>query len=255
MSQNSGCQAGSPSNGGVVMAQISLRDNGIRPMEGFYASEVRTPRPRPIQTFLPMGYEPNYPYPLIVFLHGHGSSEERVLKLAPKLSRRNFICIALRGNEVAETRGNSRIGYSWNLGDAAVEDYVFRPIEQTRRQFHVHSERVFLAGICEGASQAYGLAMANGQSFAGLISLNGCMPRTNRPLLRPHAVRHLQVFIGHGVANSVVPMNLAKEDHKLLYTAGLEVAYNSYPTNHRIHENMLRDVNRWVIDRIQKMDS
>jgi predicted esterase len=65
----------------------------------------------------------------------------------------------------------------------------------------------------------------------------------------------LQVFIGHGVANSVTPMSMAREDHKLLYSAGLDVSFNSYATNHRIHENMLRDVNRWVIDRIQKMDA
>ena len=97
--------------------------------------------------------------------------------------------------------------------------------------------------------------MAHGPSFAGLISLNGMMPRSNRPLLRPQSVRHLQVFIGHGVANSIVPLSMAREDHKLLYTAGLDVNFNTYPTNHRLHEGMLRDVNRWVIDRIQKMDS
>ena len=50
-------------------------------------------------------------------------------------------------------------------------------------------------------------------------------------------------------------MSMAREDHKLLYSAGLDVSFNSYATNHRIHENMLRDVNRWVIDRIQKMDA
>ncbi|MCY2940004.1 MAG: hypothetical protein NTV55_16855 [Planctomycetota bacterium] len=237
------------------MAQTGLRDNMVRPLEGFYASEVRLPRPRPLQTFLPMGYEPNYPYPLIVFLHGHGSSEERVLKLAPKFSRRNFICIALRGNEVAEARPDGRIGYSWNPNDSMVEDYVFKSIEQTRRQFHVHSERIFLAGICEGASQAYGLSMSHGPSFAGLISLNGCMPRVHRPLLRPNSVRHLQVFIGHGMANSVVPLSLAKEDQRLLYSAGLDVSFTSYPTNNKLHEGMFGDVNRWVIDRIQKMDA
>ena len=50
----------------------------IRPAEGFYTSEVHAPSRLPVLTFLPTGYEPNYPYPLLVFFHGHGSSEEQV---------------------------------------------------------------------------------------------------------------------------------------------------------------------------------
>src|SRR5260370_24343047 len=65
--------------------------------EGFYTSEVQAPQGRPLRTFLPTRYEPNYPYPVLVFLHGHGSSEEQILRLAPRLGRRNYICIGLRG--------------------------------------------------------------------------------------------------------------------------------------------------------------
>ena len=50
-----------------------------------------------VRTFLPTGYEPNYAYPLLVFFHGHGGNEEQVLRLSPRLSRRNYICIGLRG--------------------------------------------------------------------------------------------------------------------------------------------------------------
>jgi hypothetical protein len=31
-----------------------------------------------MRTFLPTGYEPNYPYPLLVFLHGRGGSNRGV---------------------------------------------------------------------------------------------------------------------------------------------------------------------------------
>src|SRR5438132_1708007 len=61
----------------------------LRPAEGFYNSEVQVPKRRPIRTFLPKGYEPNYPYPLVVFLHGFGGNEQQIMRLAPKLSRRN----------------------------------------------------------------------------------------------------------------------------------------------------------------------
>ena len=79
------------------MPHTNLSWRTVRPSEGFYTSEVHATDPRPVRTFLPTGYEPNYPYPLLVFFHGHGSNEEQILRLAPRLSRRNYICIGLRG--------------------------------------------------------------------------------------------------------------------------------------------------------------
>src|SRR5262249_61746343 len=83
-----------------------------RPKEGFYTSEVQSPGPLPVRTFLPTGYEPRYPYPLMVFLHGHGGNEEQILRLAPRLSRRNFICIGLRGTPLVGLPRHRRRGHS-----------------------------------------------------------------------------------------------------------------------------------------------
>jgi phospholipase/carboxylesterase len=187
---------------------------------------------------------------LIVFLHGHGGNEEQILRLAPRLSRRNFICIGLRGPEFLGVRADGRAGYSWGpdgRADVLVEDYVFRAVEQTRRSYHVHSERIYLAGVCEGATLAYRLGLLFADRFAGVVSLNGAMPRRGGPLLRLQDVRHLRMFIGHGIANAVVPLGMAHEDHRLLYSAGMTVEMHTYPTTHKLHPDMLRDINRWVI--------
>src|SRR5947207_6933353 len=113
------------------MPQTNLYWRTIRPAEGFYSSEVQSPRRLPVRTFLPTGYEPNYPYPLLVFLHGHGGSEEQVMRLAPRVSRRNFIAIALRGPEPLGNRPNARPSFGWGPagdGDAGPEDYAFHAI-------------------------------------------------------------------------------------------------------------------------------
>lgn len=217
--------------------------------EGFYTSEVQTPERWPVRTFLPTGYEPNYPYPLLVFFHGHGGSEEQVLQLAPKLSRRNYICISLRGTQQLDPTIDGRPGYSWGQDgehDAQIEDYVFSAIQQTRRNYHVHSERIYLAGICEGAGLAYRLGLLYPERVAGVIALNGAMPRQGSPLMRLPEVRQLRVLIGHGIANAVVPLAMAKRDFRLLYAAGLPVQMHTYPSTHRLHEHMLRDINRWL---------
>ena len=225
----------------------------FRPAEGFYTSEVQTPNRQPVRTFLPTGYEPNYPYPLLVFFHGHGGNEEQILRLAPRLSRRNYICIGLRGPQLLGARSDGTLGYSWGADgqvDALLEDYVLRAVEQTRRRYHIHSERIYLAGFCEGATLAYRLGLAFPERFAGVISLNGSLPPRGTLFLRLSAIRQLRVFIGHGIANAVVPLSRARDDFRLLYTAGLDVQIHTYPTTHRLHPHMLRDLNRWVIEAI-----
>jgi phospholipase/carboxylesterase len=223
-----------------------------RPAEGFYTSAVPSPHGWPVRTFLPTGYEPNYPYPLVVFFHGQGGNEEQILRLAPRLSRRNYICISLRGPDDLGTRPDGEPAYSWGSDgacDSVIEEYMLRAVEQTRRTYHVHSERVYLAGFCEGATLAYRLGLTFPEKLGGVISLNGCMPHGG-PLFRLPEIRQLRVLIGHGIANAVVPLGLARRDFRLLYTAGVDVQLHTYPTTHRIHPHMLRDVNRWIMTSI-----
>lgn len=222
--------------------------------EGFYHAELECPRGKPVRTFLPTGYERNYPYPLLVFFHGQGSNEEQILRLAPNLSRRNYVCISLRGTEELGPCQDGQPGYGWGPDapcDAAVEDYVLRAIEQTRRSYHIHSERIFLAGFCEGATLAYRLGLSHPEKFGGIMSLNGSLPRGGAPFFRYPELRQLRVLIGHGIANSCVPLGAARADFKLLYSAGVYVKMHTYSTTHRIHPNMLRDIDRWIMDFIE----
>jgi phospholipase/carboxylesterase len=122
-------------------------------------------------------------------------------------------------------------------------------VEQTRIQYHIHSERIYLAGFCEGASPAYRLGLLHPERFGGIIALNGRLPNRRGPILRYPEVRGFRVFIGHGIANARVPLSLARKDRLALYTAGTAVEMHTYPTTHRLHGDMLRDVNRWVVER------
>jgi phospholipase/carboxylesterase len=232
------------------MAYTDIAWRTFRPAEGFYTSEVQSPRRLPIRTFLPTGYEPNYAYPLVVFFHGHGGNEEQVLHLAPRLSRRNYICIGLRGHHALGERADGKPALSWGTDgthDSQVEDYVLGAIEQTRRNYHVHSERIHLAGICEGAMPAYRLSLTYPDRFGGMIALNGSLPPSGSLYLRLPEVRQLRVFIGHGIANAIIPFGSARANFRLLYTAGLDVTMKSYATTHRLHPDMLRDIDRWIM--------
>ena len=225
------------------------------PAEGFYASDLPTLHAQPVRTFLPTGYEPNYPYPLVVMFHHHGGSDEQVLRLAPRISRRNYVCISIRGPQPAGLNEEGLPCYGWGSDgqhDAFISDYLIHAVEQTRRVYHIHSERIYLAGIMEGAAVAYRLALNMPDKIAGVIALSGTMPRPSNgePLFRFPDVRQLRVFIGHGNANSVIPLDSARRDFRLLYGAGVDVQMQSYPIGNTVHPYMFRDINRWIMKKV-----
>lgn len=227
----------------------------LPPAEGFYTSELPTMHANPVRTFLPTGYEPNYPYPLVVLFHGHAGSDEQVLRLAPRISRRNYICISLRGPLSAGLNEEGVPVFGWGTDgehDSFVEEYLLRAVEQTRRSYHIHSERIYLAGLWEGASLAYRMGLNMPDKIAGVISLNGTMPRPSNggPLFRLPDIRQLRVFIGHGASNPIVPLDSARRDFRLLYGAGVDVQFATYPTGHHIHPHMFRDVNRFIMKKV-----
>ena len=169
-----------------------------------------------------------------------------MLRLAPRLSRRNFVAIGLRGPERLGDRADGSPACGWG-GPAAddLTDTLLRAVEQTRRTYHIHTERVFLVGVGDGAATAYRAAFALGDRVAGVATLNGTLPRATdgAPLFRIDQVRRLRVLIAHGAG---VP---ADRDHRVFYAAGADVRRITYPTS-RLCPEMLRDVNRWVINQV-----
>ena len=220
------------------------------PQEGIYHSELDADGKRPVSMYLPQAYEPRYPYPLLVFLHGHGETETQWIDSVPSISRRNYICLSLRGPHPVD-RPDGREGYGWGRNrrcDGLIEDYVLTAVEETMRVCNVHSERIFLAGFCEGATAAYRLVLTFPEKFAGVVALNGWLPQEPLPLGRFLNGASASAFIGHGCENAAVAPRKAEEAHDILYSAGLPVRLRYYPVGHRLHPEMLRDVDRWVID-------
>lgn len=239
----------------MSIAQSRSQTHGV--VEGFHSSHLSWDNHScHLRSFLPTGYELRYPYPLVVFFHPRGSNEELVLKLAPHLSQRNYVCISLRGPERLQQRKDESWGYGWSceneLSDA-LEDNVLESIRYVRRNCHIHSERIYLAGFGEGADAAWRLGAQHPEKFAGVISLNGKLPSFGSPVLPFKKFRKLRAFLAHGQDNRRIPVDCCNQDFRLLLTAGLSVTQQIYPTTHRLHPWMLRDLNRWMMSHVDEL--
>lgn len=229
------------------------------------------------QRFVPQRYEPNYAYPLLVMFHGRGGDEHQLIEAMPAMSWRNYVAVGLRGPETLRRDGQV-VGHAWGgpfgrlenraprvegpvevvrrvlSGDAPdgmdrIEDGTFNAIRGIRRALHVHSERIYLLGMGEGAAVAYWLALSHPERFAGVVALNGWLPRTLPVLKRCRDCREhgFKALVVHGEWNGRAPVARARRDAALLRSAGLSVAFQTYPCANRLTAPMLADVDTWLI--------
>jgi len=200
-----------------------------------------------LMAFAPIHYEPNYAYPLIVWLHGDGTNERQLLRLMPQISLRNYVGVAPRGP--AAMPGTA--AFSWSactqqLSDA--EPRVFDAVEAVERRYHIARRRVFLAGADAGGTVALRMALAYPDRFAGALSFGGSFPSGGTPLSRLAAARRLPLFIAYdGDAADFAQANV-DDQIRLFYTAGMQVMLRQYPPASHLGRQMLSDADRWMMD-------
>lgn len=210
-----------------------------RPTEGFATARLPAHPDRPARLFLPSDYQPKYAYPLVVLFHPDGADEDAAARLAPQLSRRNYVTVCPRGPVALGPGAAGRRGFGW--GSGADDAYLLAAVAHARRSYHVHSGRVYLVGIGAGATAAFRLGQILAGDGGGVIALNG------PPLPHRAEVRGVRVFVGHGANNPAVPAAAARRAARRLSAAGTEVRFATYPAAHGVHPDMLRDANRWIM--------
>jgi phospholipase/carboxylesterase len=201
----------------------------------------------PAALIAPMHYEPNYAYPLVVWLHGNNQDERQLVRLMPQVSLRNYVGVAPRGPMSTPT---SR-GYSWDAGEldaADAEKRVWDAIDEARRRYHVAKRRIFLAGTEAGGTAALRLALAHPDRFAGALSFGGPFPGDGTPLMRLAEIRRLPLFLAYD--RNAADFSPAQIDRqmRLFFTAGMQVMLRQYPPQSLLGKQMLADADRWMMN-------
>jgi phospholipase/carboxylesterase len=191
------------------------------------------------------GYEARYRYPLIVWLHNSGQSEDQIHRVLPAISERNYLGVGLRGDRTAGA------GYDWSLGSEAVWN-VSQQIEElvtaVGATLRIHDHRIYLAGQGTGGSLALQAFLQRPGLFAGAISLGGDLRSEQPPLANFRQLRGRRVMLsatsGDGSSAAVDMVATGR----LLYTAGLDVSTRCYALGQpRWQQQMLREVDHWIM--------
>ena len=192
--------------------------------------------------FTPLGHEPGYDYPLLVWLPESPQRATRkkafeLGKVMQRVSLRNFVAvqpvIGPRESPVAE-----------------LDEAVWRSIERVRDRIAIHPDRIFLVGQGGGGSDAFRIACRHPREFAGVISLGGPFPLEESLFSQLAAVRRLPMLFC--CRRSSVLEQAAHTDRtlRLFHAAGAALAMRIYPGSTDLSKAVLADVNRWVMDEV-----
>ncbi len=159
----------------------------------------------------------------------------------PLLSNRNYVALCVRGSVSVGPRADGRPAFGW----AAKKDHGLKAaLDHALATYSVHSGRVYLVGVEEGATAAYRFALSRRDRVTAVVALNGVPPTGRIP------ANGLRVLIGHGTANPVVPFADVRSAAARLAAAGATVRLNRYATSNSAHAEMLRDANRWIMAQV-----
>lgn len=200
----------------------------------------------------PIHYEPNYAYPLVVWLHNAGDDEKQIRRVMPHVSLRNYVAVGPRG-VVTESSGYS---YSWT-SDLASPQAAWQSVQESiavaRKRYNVNPDRIFLAGLHDGGTMALRLALTQPEQFAGAISIGGPFPMNCGALSRLAAVRDLPLLVMRGMESAGYPESQVCDELRLFHAARMHVHLRQYMCGDELMVPMLRDMDAWLMERVTGM--
>lgn len=202
--------------------------------------------------FVPEHYEANYAYPLIVWLSQTDADLNQLLDLMPRISTRNYLAVAMA---LPDEGPSSPVAGGISAGSGDWERAVQDGIVRLRDEYHVNSERIYLAGLHAGGATALELMLARPEWFCGAISF-GCdwaADRVAKESPRPPALvrfRDLQdkrVLLSAGSRSSRFVLTDFVKAGRLLHAAGVQVTPKIYDTADHPPRELLREIDHWLM--------
>ena len=169
---------------------------------------------------VPAPTQPGKPFPLIVILHGAGGNGDAIL---PQWVRR------LEGKFIIACPSYP-MGAWWS---ANAEDLVLELIREIQGAYAADYNRVFLAGLSNGAVGAYMIGMFHPDRFAGIVPIAGSI--TERYMHFLVNLKNTPVYMVQGEFDSFFPIKYSRRVHTILSDMKYPVVYREHAEKGRGH--------------------
>ena len=189
--------------------------------------------------------------PLVVLLHGRGSSEREIIALAEHLP----VGAAYAAVRAPIAEGG---GYAW-FANRGIGRPVAESLEATMRWFRGWLDTVaptgrpvVLVGFSGGAAFAGGLVLDDPARYTGAAILYGTLPFDAGVPVDTGRLAHLPVFVAQGDTDTVIPRELLDRTWRYLHTSsGTPTVGRRDSGGHGITAPTLHRLAQWVLDRLE----
>ena len=201
----------------------------------------------------PDGYDADRSYSMIILLHGFGSNMSDLAGLAEVIDSRSYVYIC--PNAPLEMRFGPRdVGYAWaDRYDRSTSEQwqaagsqLNTLIDEVMAQYKVQPGRVLLGGFSQGGMMTYMCGLTRPELFSGIFALSARVPDPEGLRGRLPENRSQKVFVSHGVADSMIPIDEGRFSKDFLEAEGYEVAYHEYRMGHQINSDVVADLRAWL---------
>jgi phospholipase/carboxylesterase len=211
----------------------------------------------------PHAQSPERGAPLLLLLHGVGSHEHDLMGLAPYVDPRFFVISARAPITLAPG------AYAWfhveftSTGPSIIPEeaetsrvLLLRFIEDAVERYALDSRRVYLMGFSQGAIISLSLALTEPHHVAGVVAMSGrILPQVVSNLASPKEMEGLPILVVHGTEDIVLPVDYGRAARDILSKLPVDLTYREYPMGHHVTDESLRDVTRWLTQRLDAMEA
>jgi phospholipase/carboxylesterase len=189
--------------------------------------------------YVPAGYRPEKPAPLVLLLHGAGEdARDGLAQLRGQADEAGIILLALSSRGPTWDSILSRGRYGPDI--AAID----RALGHAFSRCAVDPTRVAVGGYSDGASYALSLGIANGDLFSHVLAFS---PGFLAPTGQRGSPR---IFVAHGTHDGWLPIDsCSRRIVPRLERAGYEVLYREFEGGHVVPPGIAREAATWFANR------
>ncbi len=170
--------------------------------------------------YAPEPLDPEKDYPLIMILHGMGGNgNSTITKWVERL-----------GNEFIIVCPSYPMGAWWTF---RAENIVLNLIRETRQRYPVDANRIFLAGLSNGALGAYMIGMFYPDRFAGIVPIAGAI--TNRYLHFLVNMKNTPLYSIQGLHDPIFPIQVNRRIEKIMSDLRYALTYREHQEKGAAH--------------------
>jgi phospholipase/carboxylesterase len=187
--------------------------------------------------YVPPGYQPDRPAPLVLMLHGAtGNGRRTIESLLPLGEELGLVLVA--PDSRLRTWDVLMGGYGPDI--AFIDDALAKVFSLV----NVDKERIAVEGFSDGASYALSVGIANGDLFTHILAFS---PGFIQP---PGQEGRPAIFVSHGLQDPVLPINYCSRIFvPQLQRAGYDVTYLEFDGAHRTPPEIARQGVEWFLGR------